>query len=136
MANSWIVKSEPSTYSWADLVRDGTTVWDGVANAAALIHLRTMKVGDEVLFYHSGADKAIVGIARVSRAAFADLKLADPRRVAVEIAAVRPPKRPVTLAEIKAESGLATLPLVRISRLSVSPVPPAQRPILRSLGVR
>lgn len=136
MANSWIVKSEPSTYSWDELVRDGSTVWDGVANAAALIHLRTMKVGDEVLFYHSGAAKAIVGIARVTRAAFPDPKLADPRRVAVEIAAVRPLRRPVTLAEIKAERGLAKLPLVRISRLSVSPVLAAERSLLRTLGAR
>lgn len=135
MPKSWILKSEPSTYSWSDLVRDQSTVWDGVANAAALIHLRTMAVGDEALFYHSGDDKAIVGIARVTRAAYADPKLDDPRRVVVEIAAVKALKTPVTLATIKADPALRQMPLVRISRLSVSPVSAAERTRLRHHGV-
>ena len=136
MANAWILKSEPATYSWDDLARDGATVWDGVANAAALINLRAMAVGDEALFYHSGVEKAIIGIARITHAAYPDPKLADPKRVVVEIGAVRRLKRPVTLAEIKAERRLAALPLVRISRLSVSPVTAPERTILRGLGVR
>jgi predicted RNA-binding protein with PUA-like domain len=136
MAKSWILKSEPATYSWDDLARDGTTVWDGVANAAALINLRAMAVGDEALFYHSGEEKAIVGIARITHAAYPDPKLADPKRVVVEIGAVRPLKAAVTLAEVKAEPGLATLALVRISRLSCSPVSAEHRAILRRIGVR
>jgi len=136
MVNSWILKTEPSTYSWGDLVKDGKAVWDGVANAAALIHLRSMAVGDELLIYHSGEGKEIVGIARVTRAAYPDPKLNDPKRVVIGIEPVRPLKAPVTLAAIKAERGLATLALVRISRLSVSPVSTEHRAILRTLGVR
>lgn len=136
MAKSWILKTEPSTYSWDDLVREGQTAWEGVANAAALIHLRTMQTGDEALIYHSGADKAIVGIAHIIRGAYPDPKLADPRRVVVDLQAHHPLKHPVGLAAIKAEKNLATLALVRISRLSCSPVSAEHRMILRKLGVR
>ncbi|MGH7524979.1 MAG: EVE domain-containing protein [Gemmatimonadales bacterium] len=136
MPASWILKTEPSTYSWSNLVRDGRTVWDGVRNAAALIHLRAMRTGDEALIYHSGDDKAIVGIARISRGGYPDPKLDDPRRAVVNVTPVRPLKRPVTLAEIKAAKDLATLALVRISRLSCSPVSPPHRAILTRLGVR
>jgi predicted RNA-binding protein with PUA-like domain len=136
MANSWILKTEPATYSWGDLVKDGNAVWDGVANAAALIHLRAMAIGDELLIYHSAEGKEIVGIARVTRAAYPDPKLSDPKRVVIGIAPVRPLKAPVSLATIKAERALAQLALVRISRLSVSPVSPEHRAILRTLGVR
>src|SRR5579862_2245996 len=90
MPKSWLVKSEPSTYSWDDLVRDGRTVWDGVSNAAALISLRAMKQGDEALFYHSGDEKAIVGIARVVRGGYPDPKLGDPKRAVVDLMPVRP----------------------------------------------
>jgi predicted RNA-binding protein with PUA-like domain len=136
MAQSWILKSEPSTYSWDELVNEGKAVWDGVANAAALIHLRTMAVGDELLIYHSGEGKEIVGIAEVTRAAYPDPKLNDPKRVVIEIEPVRPLKTPVTLGTIKADRSLAQLALVRISRLSVSPVSAEHRAILRKLGVR
>lgn len=136
MAQSWLLKTEPSTYSWDDLVRDGQTVWEGVANAAALIHLRAMAAGDEALIYHSGADRAIVGIARITTGAYADPKLGDPRRVVVDVEADRALKRPVTLAAIKAEPKLASLALVRISRLSCMPVSRDHRAILRQLGVR
>ena len=135
MPASWILKTEPSTYSWDDLVRDGGAVWDGVANAAALIHLRTMAAGDEVLLYHSGDGKAIVGLAKIVRGPYPDPKLKDPRRVVVEIVAGKPLKTPVTLAAIKAVPALAELGLVRISRLSCMPVSVSQRSVLRRLGV-
>jgi predicted RNA-binding protein with PUA-like domain len=136
MAKSWILKTEPSVYSWEMLVHDGHAVWDGVANAAALIHLRTMAVGDEVLIYHSNDGKAIVGIAKISKAAYPDPRLDDPKRVVVEVTPVRALKAPVSLATIKGEPRLASLDLVRISRLSCSPVSREHRAILRSLGVK
>jgi len=115
----WLVKSEPSTYSWDDLVRDGKTVWDGVRNPEARNNLAAMKPGDRVLVYHSGDDKAVVGIAKVVRAAFPDPKADDPKWLAVELAPLKPLARGVTLAEIKAEKKLAKIPLVTRGRLSV-----------------
>jgi predicted RNA-binding protein with PUA-like domain len=111
-------------------------VWDGVTNAAALIHLRAMKTGDEALIYHSGGEKAIVGIARITRGGHPDPKLDDPKRAVVDIAPVRALKTPVTLAEIKAEKALATMALVRISRLSCMPVGEQHRVLLRKMGVK
>jgi len=116
----WLMKSEPESYSWADLVHDKGTEWDGVRNNAARLHLKAMKVGDEAFFYHSMSDKAVVGIMRVTRAAEPDPKASDWVRVRVE--PVQPLERPVTLAEIKAEPELAKMELVRQSRLSVAPV--------------
>jgi len=136
MANSWLLKTEPTTYAWDDLVRDGQTVWEGVANAAALIHLRAMVTGDEALIYHSGSDRAIVGIARVIRGAYPDPKLGDPRRVVIDVQAHHPLKRAVPLSAIKADPRLAALALVRISRLSCMPVSAEHRAVLRQLGVR
>jgi predicted RNA-binding protein with PUA-like domain len=116
----WLMKSEPESYGWADLVRDGGTEWDGVRNNAARLHLKAMKAGDEAFFYHSMSDKAVVGIMRVTRGAEPDPKDADWVRVRVE--PVRALERPVTLAEIKAEPSLAKMELIRQSRLSVAPV--------------
>lgn len=115
----WLMKSEPESYSWSNLVRDGGTEWDGVRNNAARLHLKAMKVGDEAFFYHSMSDKAVVGIMRVTREAQPDPKDADWVSVRVE-----PVKElaPVTLAEIKAEPRLAKMELIRQSRLSVAPV--------------
>ena len=115
----WLMKSEPESYSWADLERDGATEWDGVRNNAARIHLKAMKAGDEAFFYHSMSDKAVVGIMRIAREAQPDPK--DPNWVAVRVEPVRP-LTPVTLAEIKAEPRLAKMELIRQSRLSVAPV--------------
>lgn len=126
MSSHWLVKSEPETYSFAHLERDGGTVWDGVRNNAAALHLKAMKVGDEVLFYHSGEGKAVVGVARVTREAFPDASDPAGRFVAVELAAVRPLGRPVTLARMKAEPALAGMVMLRQSRLSVSPVSEAE----------
>jgi len=114
----WVVKTEPRTYSYDDLAREGTTVWDGVKNPVAIKHLREMQPGDDVLIYHTGDEKAIVGLAKVVAQ---DQKLGLP-----ELKAVRPVPRPVTLAEIKADRTFADLALVRMGRLSVLPVPPPQ----------
>ena len=116
----WLMKSEPESYSWADLVRDGGTEWDGVRNNAARLHLRAMKAGDEAFFYHSMSDKAVVGVMRITREALPDPKAPDWVRVRVE--PVEALERPVTLAEIKAEPKLAKMELIRQSRLSVAPV--------------
>jgi predicted RNA-binding protein with PUA-like domain len=116
----WLMKSEPESYSWADLVRDKGTEWDGVRNNAARLHLKTMKPGETAFFYHSMSDKAVVGIMRITREAQPDPK--DPDWVSVRVEPVEPLPRPVTLAEIKAEPKLAKMELIRQSRLSVAPV--------------
>ena len=118
----WFVKSEPSVYSYADLERDGRTVWDGVRNNTAAIHLRTMKVGDEVFYYHSNEGLEIVAIAKVVREAFPDPSDEKGRYVAVELAPVRRLKQPVTLAQLKANPKLANMAVLRLFRISVSPV--------------
>ncbi len=120
----WLMKSEPGTYSWADLVRDRQTEWDGVRNPTARLHLKAMTRGDEVFFYHSGDERQVVGIMRVTREARPDPK--DAAWVSVEVEAVRPVEPPVTLKAIKAEPSLAKMELVRLSRLSVSPVRDAE----------
>lgn len=134
MANLWLVKSEPDTYAYADLVKDGETVWDGVRNNAAALHLKAMAVGDEVLFYHSGADKAVVGVAKVSKAAFPDPSDEGGRFVAVELTPVRALAKPVTLAQIKGDSALAHMVMVRQGRLSVSPVTADEWSAILKLG--
>jgi predicted RNA-binding protein with PUA-like domain len=116
----WLMKSEPESYGWPDLVRDGATEWDGVRNNAARLHLKAMNAGDEAFFYHSMSDKAVVGIMRVARGAQPDPKDSD--WVSVRVEPVKPLPRPVTLAEIKAEPRLAQMELIRQSRLSVAPV--------------
>jgi predicted RNA-binding protein with PUA-like domain len=116
----WLMKSEPGSYSWDDLVRDGGTEWDGVRNPAARLHLKAMKMGDEALFYHSGDVRAAVGIMRVGREGRPDPK--DSNWVSVAVEPVRPLAEPVTLKAIKAEPKLARMELIRQSRLSVSPV--------------
>ncbi|WP_347093814.1 EVE domain-containing protein [Sphingomonas parapaucimobilis] len=128
----WLLKSEPDSYGWDDLVRDGRTEWDGVRNAAAAGHLRAMQPGDSALFYHSGKDKAAVGIATITRAAKPDGD--DGRWVSVEIAPDRPLPRPVTLAAMKAEAKLAALAMLRQSRLSVSPVGEAEWAVLMAMA--
>ena len=114
------MKSEPESYGWADLVRDGGTEWDGVRNNAARLHLKAMKPGDEAFLYHSMSDKAVVGIMRITREAQPDPR--DKDWVSVRVEPVKPLPRPVTLAEIKAEPSLAAMELIRQSRLSVAPV--------------
>ena len=133
-SRSWLVKQEPSDYSWDDFVRDGRTAWTGVRNYAARLHLRGMQVGDPVFFYHSGDAKSVVGLARVIRAAFPDPTADEEGWVAVELEPVRPLPRPVTLAAIKADATLKGMELVRQSRLSVMPVRPAEFARLQKLG--
>jgi predicted RNA-binding protein with PUA-like domain len=116
----WLMKSEPESYGWDDLVRDGATEWDGVRNPTARLNLKAMQPGDEAFLYHSVSDKAVVGIMRVTRAAEPDPKA--PEWVRVRVAPVKKLARPVTLAEIKAEPSLAKMELIRQSRLSVAPV--------------
>jgi predicted RNA-binding protein with PUA-like domain len=116
----WLMKSEPGSYSWDDLVRDGGTMWDGVRNNAARLHLRAMKPGDEAFFYHSMDQRAVVGIMRVAGPGQPDGE--DGSWVKVPVEPVRPLASPVTLGEIKAEPRLAKMELIRQSRLSVAPV--------------
>ena len=120
--NRWLVKSDPDTYSWADLVREKRTVWDGVGNNTALMHLRAMKKGDEVMVYESGKPKVIVGLATIVKGPYPDPNRDDPRFVVVDLKAGKPLAKPVTLADLKADGGFTEFPLVRISRLSVMPV--------------
>ncbi len=122
----WLFKEEPSHYSFDNLVRDKKTVWDGVENSLALIHLRKATKGDRVFYYHTGDEKAVVGIMEVTKAATADPNRDDPKLVVVNVKPIAPLARPVTLAEIKANKRFADFALVRISRLSVMPVTPEQ----------
>jgi predicted RNA-binding protein with PUA-like domain len=116
----WLVKTEPETYSWDDLVRDKKTVWDGVRNFQARKNLKSMQKGDVVLFYHTGDEKAIVGLSKVSKEAYPDPK--DKDWVVVELSPEKKLKRPVALSEVKAVKKLASMALVRVARLSVQPV--------------
>jgi predicted RNA-binding protein with PUA-like domain len=130
----WLIKSDPETYSLDDLKRDGKTVWDGVANPTALVHMRAMKKGDALFVYHSGAGKAIVGIAEVVSAPYPDPKLGDPKLVAVDIRFREHLEQPVPLSVIKQRKDMADFPLVRFSRLSVMPVTAAQWKTLLDLS--
>jgi predicted RNA-binding protein with PUA-like domain len=123
MARSyWLVKSEPSAYSWDDLVEGGSTYWDGVRNAQARNNLRAMRVGDLALYYHSNVGKEVVGVARVTRTAYQDPTTEDDRWVVVDLVPVQPLAEPVGLAQIKGDAKLAGIPLVTQSRLSVMPI--------------
>lgn len=124
MQQYWLIKSEPASYSWEDLVKDGETLWDGVRNHRAANNLRSMKVGDQAFFYHSVTGKEIVGIAEVSVAGLRDPK--DEAWAAVKVKPVRALDRAVSLAEIKADKALAEIELVRLSRLSVAEIRPTE----------
>ncbi|PYK18500.1 MAG: EVE domain-containing protein [Verrucomicrobia bacterium] len=126
MHSFWLVKQEPSSYSWSDFVADGETSWTGVRNFAARNNLRKMQKGDEVFFYHSGDEKAVVGIAKVTRTAYADPTAKEGDWSTLDIAAVKALRRPVTLREIKGNPQLKRIPLVRQPRLSVMPLSEAE----------
>ncbi len=128
----WLMKSEPSSYSWADLVRDGGTMWDGVRNNAARLHLRAMKAGDQALFYQSMEDRSVVGIMRITGTGQPDGD--DGSWVKVPVEPVRPLANPVTLAAIKAEPRLAKMELIRQSRLSVAPVREEEWKLVLEMG--
>ena len=123
-ARYWLIKSEPEAYSWEDLVRDGETLWDGVRNHRAAGNLRAMQKGEQAFFYHSVTGKEIVGVAEISEPGLTDPK--DPNWAAVKVRPVRPLDRPVTLAEIKADEAIEGIELVRLSRLSVAEIRPAE----------
>ena len=120
--NYWLVKSEPSAYGWDQLVKDKKTTWDGVRNYAARTHLKAMKKGDEVLFYHSNEGTEIVGIAKVDKEAYQDPTTEDTNWVAVDLKPYKKLKKPVSLSQVKADKHLKDMALVRIGRLSVQPV--------------
>ena len=130
----WLVKSEPAKYAFADLQRDGKTVWDGVRNHQAAIYLRAMRIGDVLFYYHSQQDLAVVGLATVSKEAFIDPSDPAGRFVAVEVSPLRPLARPVTLAAMKAEPALAGMKMFRQFRLSVIPVEPEEAKVILNLG--
>ena len=135
MSNYWLVKTEPSTYSYDDMARQQTAVWDGVKNPVALRNLRSMHPGEQVLVYHTGDEKAVVGWATVVSAPYAAPKKKDPRLFVIDLKAHRRLPRPVTLAEIKADTTFTDLPIVRQGRLSVSPVTaPQWKKLLKLAG--
>ena len=133
-ASYWLIKSEPVKYSFADLQRDGKTLWDGVRNNQAALYLKAMKVGDQALYYHSQEGLAVVGIARISREAEIDPTDPAGRFVAVEVSPVRPLPKPVTLAEMKATPALAGMAMFRQFRLSVSPVTPDEWAVILEMA--
>ncbi|MEP6808959.1 MAG: EVE domain-containing protein [Chthoniobacterales bacterium] len=134
MKKFWLVKQEPSAYSWSDFVADKTTDWIGVRNYTARNNLRAMQKGDEVLYYHSVTEKAVVGLATVARTAFPDSTAEEGDWSAVELAAKKPLGRPVTLEEIKRTPILRDMALLRLSRLSVQPVSAAEFTEIVRLG--
>lgn len=132
--NYWLVKSEPSVYAWEQLLKDGETGWEGVRNYAARNHLREMKKGDEVFFYHSNEGLEIVGIAKVSKEAFQDPTTDEPAWLSVKLKPFKTLKKPVSLATLKADKRLREFPLIRIGRLSVMPVTKEEYAIIMSFA--
>jgi predicted RNA-binding protein with PUA-like domain len=126
MARHWVLKTEPSAYGFSDLVRDRRTRWEGVSNAVALKHLRSMLEGDDALIYHTGNEKSLVGLARIASKPYPDPARKDERLVVVDVEVGKALPRPVSLAEIKADPAFKDLGLVRLPRLSVVPVEPEQ----------
>lgn len=132
--NYWLAKSEPEAYAWATFVKDGKTAWTGVRNFAARLHLRAMKKGDTVFFYHSNEGKEVVGVAQVVKEAYPDATAEEGDWSCVDLKPLKPLAAPVTLVQIKADAVLKEMALVRQSRLSVSPVTAAQAERLLKLG--
>ncbi|MEM6751973.1 MAG: EVE domain-containing protein [Cyanobacteria bacterium P01_C01_bin.38] len=121
---NWLLKTEPNEYSYADLEKEKTAVWDGVKNALALKNMRTMRTGEEVFIYHTGKERRIVGVAQVASIAYPDPKLTDDKRLVIDIRAVRKLPEPVTLAQIKQDENMRGFELIRLPRLSIVPVLP------------
>lgn len=134
MSKYWMVKQEPETYSWDDFVDDGRTDWSGVRNYQARNNLRQMKVGDRVLFYHSGKEKAVVGLAEVVKSAYPDPTANDPQWVAVDLKPTKPLSTPVPLASIRYDKRLSQLPLIRQSQLSVMPLDKDEFDVIVAMG--
>jgi len=133
-ASFWLVKQEPETYSWSDFVGDGQTDWTGVRNYQARNNLREMKTGERVLFYHSGKDKAVVGLAEVVKSAYPDPTAGDPQWVAVDLKPTKALKNPVPLAAIRYDKRLSQLPLIRQSQLSVMSLTKDEFDVIVSMG--
>jgi predicted RNA-binding protein with PUA-like domain len=134
MANRWLFKTEPSVYSYQQLEKDKKTVWDGVKNNLALKNLQDIQKGDQILIYHTGDEKAAVGVARASSGAYPDPSQKNPKLLVVDIEAVKPLPRPVTLAAVKANKKLANFDLVRLSRLSIMKVSDEQWETLEGMA--
>jgi predicted RNA-binding protein with PUA-like domain len=134
MKNFWLVKSEPSSYSWTDFTKEGKTRWTGVRNYTARNNLRKMRKGDEVFFYHSGEDKAVVGVAKVVREAYRDPTASEGDWSAVDLAPIKALREPVTLRAIKKNRQLKNMQLVRQSRLSVTPLGVTEFDIVMRMG--
>jgi len=130
----WLIKSEPEVYSWDQLLKDKQTRWDGIRNYAARLHLRSMKKGDEVFFYHSNKGTEIVGIATVTKEAYPDPTSDDPAWFAIDIKPLKKLSKPVSLDQIKKEKKLSGMALVRISRLSVQPVKDVEWEMIMKMG--
>ena len=130
----WMVKQEPTAYSWEQFMKDGKTAWTGVRNFQARINLRAMKTGDEVLFYHSVVGKEVVGIAKITREAYADPTATEGDWVCVDLAPHKSLRRPVTLTQIKGEPSLKNMWLLKQSRLSVTPLTPEEFKTIVELG--
>lgn len=133
---NWLFKEEPEHYSFDDLVRDKKTVWSGVRNPVAQKHLHAVKKGDRIFYYHTGKEKAVVGVAKALGNAYADPTDAAGKAAVVDVGPVKKLARPVTLGEVKADAFFKTFPLVRISRLSVMPVTDAEWTRIETLGAR
>ena len=136
MANRWLFKTEPSVYSYQQLEKDKKTTWDGVKNNLALKNLNDIEKGDQILIYHTGDEKAAVGVARALSGAYPDPSQKNPRMLVVDIEAVKPLPRPVTLAEVKTNSKLANFDLVRLSQLSIMKVSEEQWNIIETMAGR
>lgn len=134
MANRWLFKTEPSVYSFQQLQKDKKTVWDGVANNLALKNLKDIKQGEQILIYHTGDEKAAVGVAKALGGAYPDPGKKDPKLLVVDIEAVKPLAKPVTLAQVKADKKLAGFDLVRNSRLSIMKVSEEQWEIMEGMA--
>ena len=130
----WLIKSEPDVYSWDQFVKDKQTRWDGIRNYAARLHLRAMKKGDELFFYHSNKGTEIIGIASVVKEAYPDPTTEDPAWFAIDVKPLKKITKPVTLDQIKKEKKLSSMALVRISRLSVQPVSDEEWQIILKMG--
>lgn len=133
----WLLKTEPSSYSWDDLIRDRRTVWDGIRNPLALKYLRSSTRGDQAIIYHTGRERRAMGIAKIVKGAYPDPDLQQVKRPVVNITVVKPMKKPVTLVQIKADPAFVDWVLLRISRLSFVPVPaPMWRHLMTLSGTR
>lgn len=130
----WLIKSEPTVYSYDQLVKDGQTTWDGIRNYAARLHLRSMKKGDQVLFYHSNVGLEIVGIATVAKEAYQDPTTKDEAWIAVDVMPLKKLKKPVTMEQVKSDKRLSEMALLRISRLSVQPVTDKEWAVIMELA--